>query len=95
MLFFMCYCSYVFISVSISSTTCTSISVSPTLPHYSLFQGNEVKPTTCVNCGATNSYSMNSSKTEYGNYQKMTLQETPGSVPAGRVPRYKGTFSVK
>ena len=25
----------------------------------------------------------------YRNYQKITLQETPGSVPPGRVPRYK------
>jgi len=25
----------------------------------------------------------------YGNFQKVTLQESPGTVPAGRVPRYK------
>jgi DNA replicative helicase MCM subunit Mcm2 (Cdc46/Mcm family) len=25
----------------------------------------------------------------YQNYQKLTLQETPGSVPAGRLPRHK------
>ena len=25
----------------------------------------------------------------YGNYQKLTLQESPGSVPAGRLPRHK------
>ena len=24
----------------------------------------------------------------------MTLQETPGSVPAGRVPRYKGYYTM-
>ena len=28
-------------------------------------------------------------KTVYRNYQKMTLQESPGSVPAGRLPRSK------
>ena len=28
-------------------------------------------------------------KTVYCNYQKITLQESPGTVPAGRVPRYK------
>ncbi|CAI7914754.1 unnamed protein product, partial [Closterium sp. NIES-53] len=30
-----------------------------------------------------------SHQTIYRNYQKMTLQESPGSVPAGRLPRYK------
>jgi DNA replication licensing factor MCM2 len=28
-------------------------------------------------------------ETTYRNYQKITLQESPGTVPAGRVPRYK------
>jgi DNA replicative helicase MCM subunit Mcm2 (Cdc46/Mcm family) len=28
-------------------------------------------------------------KTVYRNYQKMTLQESPGSVPAGRLPRHR------
>lgn len=32
---------------------------------------------------------MNASQTIYKNYQKLTLQETPGSVPAGRLPRHK------
>ena len=27
--------------------------------------------------------------TVYRNYQRVTLQESPGTVPAGRVPRYK------
>ena len=30
-----------------------------------------------------------SSETQYQNYQKLTLQEAPGSVPAGRLPRHK------
>ena len=29
------------------------------------------------------------SQTVYRNYQKMTLQESPGSVPAGRLPRHR------
>lgn len=37
---------------------------------------------------------MNISKCEYGNYQKITLQETPGSVPPGRVPRYKDVILI-
>lgn len=32
---------------------------------------------------------VNASETVYTNYQKLTLQETPGSVPAGRLPRHK------
>jgi DNA replicative helicase MCM subunit Mcm2 (Cdc46/Mcm family) len=28
-------------------------------------------------------------QTIYRNYQKLTLQESPGTVPAGRLPRYK------
>ena len=32
---------------------------------------------------------MNAEKTVYRNYQKMTLQESPGEVPAGRIPRSK------
>lgn len=28
-------------------------------------------------------------QTVYRNFQKITLQESPGTVPAGRVPRYK------
>ena len=28
-------------------------------------------------------------ETKYRNYQKVTLQEAPGSVPAGRLPRSK------
>lgn len=32
---------------------------------------------------------MNAKETVYRNYQKITLQESPGSVPAGRLPRSK------
>lgn len=28
-------------------------------------------------------------ETIYRNYQKLTLQESPGTVPAGRLPRHK------
>ena len=28
-------------------------------------------------------------ETVYRNYQKLTLQEAPGQVPAGRIPRHK------
>ncbi len=32
---------------------------------------------------------MNSEQTIYRNYQKITIQESPGNVPAGRIPRSK------
>lgn len=32
---------------------------------------------------------MNVQQTIYRNYQKLTLQESPGTVPAGRLPRHK------
>jgi DNA replication licensing factor MCM2 len=32
---------------------------------------------------------LNSEKTLYRNYQKITLQESPGTVPAGRLPRHR------
>lgn len=53
------------------------------------FTGVEVRPDSCASCRANHSFKINASRTEYGNYQRITLQETPGSVPPGRVPRYK------
>lgn len=32
---------------------------------------------------------VNQVQTIYRNYQKLTLQESPGTVPAGRLPRHK------
>jgi DNA replication licensing factor MCM2 len=51
--------------------------------------GKEVRPSGCPNCKTRGPFRINQQQTQYGNYQKLTLQETPGSVPAGRVPRYK------
>ena len=34
-------------------------------------------------------YTNRSLQTVYRNYQKMTLQESPGSVPPGRLPRHR------
>jgi DNA replication licensing factor MCM2 len=49
----------------------------------------EVKPHSCTHCESNGPFKVNTTRTQYGNYQKMTLQESPGSVPPGRVPRYK------
>jgi len=52
-------------------------------------QQGKVQLGACVACQSAGPFSLNTEQTVYRNYQKITLQESPGSVPAGRVPRYK------
>ncbi|KXN85371.1 DNA replication licensing factor mcm2, partial [Leucoagaricus sp. SymC.cos] len=49
----------------------------------------ELKISYCPNCESKGPFPVNSEQTVYRNYQKMTLQESPGSVPAGRLPRHR------
>ncbi|KAK2776738.1 MCM DNA helicase complex subunit [Onygenales sp. PD_12] len=49
----------------------------------------EVKISFCQNCQSRGPFTLNSERTEYRNYQKLTLQESPGTVPAGRLPRHR------
>lgn len=49
----------------------------------------EVKVSFCTNCHAKGPFKINSEKTLYRNYQRITLQESPGTVPAGRLPRHR------
>ncbi|KAI9712270.1 MAG: MCM DNA helicase complex subunit [Bogoriella megaspora] len=49
----------------------------------------EVKVSFCQNCQSRGPFTLNSEKTVYRNYQKLTLQEAPGTVPAGRLPRHR------
>lgn len=49
----------------------------------------EVKISFCTNCQSKGPLKINSEKTLYRNYQRITLQESPGSVPAGRLPRHR------
>jgi len=48
-----------------------------------------IKPTSCPDCQGKGPFTENTEQTLYRNYQVMTLQESPGSVPAGRLPRTK------
>lgn len=41
----------------------------------------------CTFCQSRGPYLLDATKSLYRNYQKWTIQETPGTVPAGRVPR--------
>ncbi|GLV43696.1 Minichromosome maintenance 2 [Carabus blaptoides fortunei] len=52
-------------------------------------QNNEVQPGACPECQSTGPFMINMEQTIYRNYQKITLQESPGRIPAGRVPRSK------
>ncbi|KAI0047520.1 MCM-domain-containing protein [Auriscalpium vulgare] len=49
----------------------------------------EVRISYCANCESKGPFSVNSEQTVYRNYQKMTLQESPGTVPPGRLPRHR------
>lgn len=50
---------------------------------------SQVRVTSCPNCQSKGPFSVNIEETIYRNYQKLTLQESPGTVPAGRLPRSK------
>lgn len=50
---------------------------------------SEIKIGACAHCQSKGSFKVNDNHTVYRNYQKITLQESPGSVPAGRLPRHK------
>ncbi|KAJ7647242.1 MCM-domain-containing protein [Roridomyces roridus] len=52
-------------------------------------EASEVQISFCGNCESKGPFPVNSEHTVYRNYQKMTLQESPGSVPAGRLPRHR------
>lgn len=52
-------------------------------------QNQEVKPGTCPECQSMGPFEVNMEQTLYKNYQRLTIQESPGKVPAGRLPRSK------
>jgi len=52
-------------------------------------QDNEVKPTSCPECQSTGPFIINVAQTVFQDYQRITIQESPGKVTAGRLPRSK------
>lgn len=58
-------------------------------PPYTQNTDAEIKVGACLVCQSNGPFALNSEQTVYRNYQKITLQEPPGDVPAGRVPRSK------
>ncbi|MBE3111575.1 MAG: hypothetical protein IMZ46_13905, partial [Acidobacteria bacterium] len=66
---------------------CTKCGV--TLGPFQQEANTEVKISYCQSCQSRGPFTLNSEKTVYRNYQKITLQESPGTVPAGRLPRQR------
>merc|ERR1712045_726089 len=52
-------------------------------------QNQETKPGVCPECQSRGPFSVNMEETLYKNYQRITIQESPGKVTAGRLPRSK------
>lgn len=69
--------------VTFSCTRC-SVSVGP------FYQGIEpVRVNRCPSCQSAGPFEVRSEQSSYRDFQKITLQESPGSVPPGRLPRHK------
>jgi DNA replication licensing factor MCM2 len=49
----------------------------------------ELRIDRCNSCQSRGPFRVNTEQSVYRNYQKITLQESPGSVPPGRLPRTK------
>ncbi|XP_029548772.1 DNA replication licensing factor mcm2 [Salmo trutta] len=52
-------------------------------------QNQEVKPGSCPECQSFGPFDINMELTVYQNYQRITIQESPGKMAAGRLPRSK------
>lgn len=50
---------------------------------------DEIRLASCSECSGHGPFTVNTEQTVYRNFQKITIQESPGSVPAGRLPRHK------
>lgn len=53
------------------------------------FVSSSFKPTQCFECQSKGPFVVNTSETVYKDFQKLTVQEVPGTVPAGTLPRSK------
>ncbi|KAH9503756.1 hypothetical protein Btru_066554 [Bulinus truncatus] len=55
----------------------------------------EIKPGSCPECQSQGPFEINMEQTIYKNYQRITVQESPGKVPAGRLPRSKDAILLE
>lgn len=52
-------------------------------------EDKDLRPGACVECQSRGPWAVDRQRTVYRNHQKITLQESPGSVEAGKMPRSK------
>ena len=52
-------------------------------------QGVSIKLGQCYSCSHQGPYKIANTRTVYRNFQKITIQESPSLVQAGRIPRNK------
>lgn len=76
--------SGVFSLYSIVKFTCTKCKAT-----FGPFVGKDIKPTTCFECQGSGPFVINTSETVYKDFQKITVQEIPGTVLSGSLPRSK------
>ncbi|CAF1593800.1 unnamed protein product [Adineta ricciae] len=60
-----------------------------TLGPFTQNQENEIKPGSCPECQSNGPFELNMEETLYRNFQRISIQESPGTVPPGRIPRSK------
>ncbi|KAF9761411.1 DNA replication licensing factor Mcm2 [Nosema granulosis] len=53
------------------------------------FIASNTKPSNCFECQSRGPFVVNSAETVYKDFQKITIQEVPGTVPPGTLPRSK------
>jgi len=82
-------------------TSCTSVIPQLRLVYYDCLkcdgvfgpfvqmQSNELAPTNCPSCQSSGPFRVNVEQTVYQNYQRITIQESPSKIAAGRLPRSK------
>lgn len=76
--------SGVFSLYSIVKFTCTKCKAT-----FGPFIGKDIKPTSCFECQGKGPFVVNNLETIYKDFQKITVQEIPGTVPPGSLPRSK------
>lgn len=76
--------SGIFSQYSIVRFTCTKCRAT-----FGPFVGKDLKPSACFECQSRGPFVVNSSETVYKDFQRVTLQEVPGSVTSGSLPRSK------
>jgi DNA replication licensing factor MCM2 len=51
--------------------------------------GAKIEIGSCLICQSNGPYEIDQVETVYNNFQRVTIQESPGTVPPGRIPRHK------